>query len=195
MHAQSLAPAQREPAYVKIRNLLQQAHSSLTHDPANAERCIAFAVRLLPHEVAPRTESASTPKSGLAPWQILRVRAFIETRLNERLSSADLAAVARLSPSHFARAFKRSFGDSPKAYVTLRKIARAKVLMLQGREPLTMVALTCGFADQAHFCRLFRRYEGQSPAAWRRLNTHAEPLPSFAECAGLPLEPRTFAGG
>lgn len=41
-------------------------------------------------------------------------------------------------------------------------------MMLATEEPLSQVALDCGFADQSHFSRLFRRQEGSSPSAWRR---------------------------
>lgn len=163
--------------YAKIRLLLLQAHHSLTTDPVGAERCIAGAVRLLP-EAKPQAPAAERPtlvlpKGGLAQWQVLRVKALIESRLAERLSSGDLAAAVRLSTSHFSKAFRCSFGDTPKLYINRRRIARSKVLMLESGESLAMVALACGLADQAHLCRLFRRFEGVSPSVWRRLNSGA----------------------
>ena len=175
MHAQF---AETHPAPVvaaAIRSLLQEARRSLLRDPAGADRCIEGAVGLLPEggAVAVAAPDLATPaftKGSLAPWQISKVRAMIEARLSDRLVTADIAAVARLSESHFARAFKRSFGAPPHAYINRRRIARAKTLMLETDEPLAAIALACGLADQAHFCRLFRRFEGQSPSGWRRRN-------------------------
>lgn len=165
-----------DTASLTIRSLLLQAHRALLRDPSVAERCIEGAVHLLPEMTAAPVGPEPEPgmaKGGLAPWQILRTRAAIEARLSERISPAELATAARLSRSYFARAFKRSFGEGPQAYINRRRIARAKALMLQSGEPLTAIALACGLADQAHFCRLFRTYEGQSPSAWRRLHASA----------------------
>ena len=74
----------------------------------------------------------------------------------------------RLSPAHFSRAFRTSFGCSPLEYVTRRRMERAQGLMLSTDIPLSQIALDCGFADQAHFSRLFRRVVGESPRVWRR---------------------------
>jgi AraC family transcriptional regulator len=163
-----------EPARDQIRLLLMQARHALATDPADAERCIAVAVRLLPQIDAaaqePRGFAAPVmQRGGLAPWQVLRIKALVEARLTGRISSAEMAAEARLSPSHFSRAFRISFGDAPKAYVNRRRIARSKVMMLEGGDSLAAIALACGLSDQAHFCRMFRRFEGLSPSVWRRL--------------------------
>lgn len=165
-----------EPARDQIRLLLMRARHALATDPADAERCIAVAVRLLPQIDAAAGQQAKSfaaapamQRGGLAPWQVLRIKALVEARLTGRISSAEMAAAARLSPSHFSRAFRISFGDAPKAYVNRRRIARSKTMMLEGGESLAAIALACGLSDQAHFCRMFRRFEGVSPSVWRRL--------------------------
>jgi len=40
--------------------------------------------------------------------------------------------------------------------------------MVTSASPLSEIALSVGFSDQAHLCRLFRAAFGQSPASWRR---------------------------
>jgi transcriptional regulator GlxA family with amidase domain len=95
----------------------------------------------------------------------------VEAHLASNITSNDLCALVRLSPSHFSRAFKASFGCSPHAHVIARRIDRAKLMMLETSAPLCEVALACGFADQSHFSTKFRRAAGQAPRAWRRVNT------------------------
>ncbi len=107
-------------------------------------------------------------RQGLAPWQVRRVLAHIESNLGTTLRNKDLAAVARLSTFHFAVAFRSSVGDSPHGYVIRRRVERAQGLMLSTEKPLSEIAAECGLADQAHLTRLFRRIVGESPAAWRR---------------------------
>jgi AraC family transcriptional regulator len=112
-----------------------------------------------------------SPRGGLAPWQILRVTAHIDSSLQTTITTEDLARIARLSPFHFARAFKQSFGDSPHKYILRRRTERAQGLMLSTDAPLGQIALDCGLADQSHLTRLFQKLVGESPGAWRRART------------------------
>src|SRR5262249_17387267 len=104
----------------------------------------------------------------LAPWQERRLQAHIETNLSISLTTADLAGVVNLSPSYFSRAFKKSFGQPPHSYLTMRRTIRAQELMLTTNEPLSQIAVACGLVDQSALCRLFRRTVGRNPHAWRR---------------------------
>ena len=114
---------------------------------------------------------ASVPcKGGLAPWQSRKVEEFIDASLTSRIRLGDCASEARLSKSHFARAFKATFGTTVGRYVWLRRVQRAKRLMLVSHEPLSQIALACGFGGQAHYCRVFRDVVGISPNNWRRQN-------------------------
>ena len=107
-------------------------------------------------------------QGGLACWQAKRVAAFVEAHLGTSFQVGDLARVVQLSTSHFSRAFKKSFGETPRGYVMRQRMHHAQVIMLSSQEPLVKIALDCGMADQSHFSRVFRRVVGVTPAAWRR---------------------------
>jgi AraC-like DNA-binding protein len=81
---------------------------------------------------------------------------------------ADLCALIDRSEAHFSRSFKRTFGESPHAFVIRRRLELAARYMLQTDASLSDIALRCGFTDQAHLCKHFRQSTGQTPAAWRR---------------------------
>ena len=117
-------------------------------------------------------------RGGLAPWQVRRVTEYIEEHLSSTIRLQDLAGIARLSHSHFCRAFKESLGHPAHAYVMRRRVNRAQGLMLTTSESLSQIAALCGMADQAHFCKLFRRLVGESPNAWRRANRQAQAAPA-----------------
>jgi AraC family transcriptional regulator len=107
-------------------------------------------------------------RGGLAPWQAKRLAAYIESNISRNLRVADLAGIVQLSISHFSRAFRKSFGRPPLAYVKVRRVRHAQTILLNTREPIAQVALDCGMCDQAHFTRVFRRVVGISPSLWRR---------------------------
>jgi AraC family transcriptional regulator len=65
-----------------------------------------------------------------------------------------------LSVTLFTRAFIASFGQSPLAYIVQSRLNRAMEMMLSTREPLSQIAVACGFCDQSHFSRHFHnRFE------------------------------------
>ena len=109
----------------------------------------------------------------LAPWQTRKVKEFIDLSLGSTIRLRDCASKARLSSSYFSHAFKATFGTTVCHYIRRRRVERAQQLMLSSKEPLSQIALACGFADQAHYCRVFRNVVGLSPKAWRRQNMNA----------------------
>jgi AraC-like DNA-binding protein len=153
-----------------VIKLLADADDVIDRDRAAARACIARASALLRDDVRPAQAPAALVQGGLAPWQISRVKAHVEANLESTLRMRDLAAIVRLSTGHFCRAFTRSFGVAPFAYVAGRRLARARELMLTTDDPLSQIALACGLCDQSHLTRLFRRHVGTSPNVWRRSN-------------------------
>src|SRR5262249_12303007 len=125
-----------------------------------------LAVHLLRHVLAPRRPARG--HDGPLPRGRLRaVVEYIEEHLDAGVSLDELAAVARLSPYHFARQFKRATGLPPHQYVILRRVERAKQLLQGGALSLAEVALHAGFLDQSQFCRHFKRLVGVTPGQFR----------------------------
>ncbi|MDB5312349.1 MAG: marA [Gemmataceae bacterium] len=83
-------------------------------------------------------------------------------------SLGQLAAVARLSPYHFARQFKAATGLPPHQYVIARRVERAKQILQDGTGlSLAEVAAEAGFSDQSHFSHHFKRIVGVTPGQFR----------------------------
>lgn len=114
-------------------------------------------------------------RQGLAPWQADKVREFIESSLESTIRLKDCASRAKLSTSHFSRAFRATFGMTAGHYIRRRRVERAQQKMLLSQETLSQIALACGFADQAHYSRVFRVVVGLSPNVWRRRNKTLAP--------------------
>jgi AraC family transcriptional regulator len=155
-----------------VIGLLVDADEAFDLDRAAARSCIAQATALLRAE-GNKTEPAgedshASGRSGLAPWQINKVRNYLEEHLDAQIHVSTLARITRLSRSYFSLAFKRSIGETLHAYLTRRRVARAQELMLTTDQMLSHIALDCGFCDQAHLSRVFRRFIGVTPNQWRR---------------------------
>lgn len=157
-----------------VGRLLSDAGKALSADLDAAEICLAQASVLLQAERGRQSRQSashvgvSVARGGLAPWQIRRIIAHIDSHLAERIKVSDFLELTGLSRSHFSRACRSSLGDSPYNFIIRRRIESAQKLMLETSEPLCEIALQCGLCDQAHLSRLFRRAVGMSPNAWRR---------------------------
>ena len=150
--------------------LLEIAGDEFERDREAAKASITRATFILRSELQ-RHEAASKVDAGpgeLAGWQVQRLRAYIDSHLGETIQVKDLGGIVRRSTAHFCRTFKRTFGQTPHAYITARRLERAKSLMLESEEQLSVIALACGFTDQAHLSKLFRQHTGETPGAWRR---------------------------
>jgi AraC family transcriptional regulator len=127
---------------------------------------------VLAHELMRLNGSAPAPKpatrGGLAGWQQKRVANFIEEHLGEDISLSALADLVQLSPYHFLRSFKQSFGEPPYRFYTGRRIERAKELLANPRASITEVAFHVGFSGTSAFSATFHRVAGQTPTDYRR---------------------------
>jgi AraC family transcriptional regulator len=151
-----------------LAKLLERARRELDGDREAAKASLVTASSILQSEIERSSGANGSRPGALAGWQIARARAFIEENLHSHICARDLSAVAERSPAHFSRSFKQAFGEPPHAYVIKRRLERACHLMVTTSEPLSEIALSAGFSDQAHLCRHFKRAFGQSPSPWRR---------------------------
>jgi AraC family transcriptional regulator len=151
-----------------LAQVLETALREFERDRDVAKAALVTASTLLQAEVERYSSANGSARGGLAPWKMLRVRAFIDSNLHRPIYIRHLSAVAQHSPAHFCRKFKLAVGKSPHAYVVRRRLERACHLMVTSASSLSDIALSVGFSDQAHLCRHFRAAFGQSPASWRR---------------------------
>ena len=93
---------------------------------------------------------------------------YIEEHLDAGPTLEQMAAVARISPYHFARQFKAATGLPPYQYVIMRRVERAKQLLQAGTDlSLAEVAARAGFSDQSQFSHHFKRLVGVTPGQFR----------------------------
>jgi AraC-like DNA-binding protein len=106
----------------------------------------------------------------LESWQKIRAEEMLRAHLEGNIRIADLAASCQLSPSHFSRCFRQSFGTSVHQWLIMLRIDIAKDLLREPGLSLAEVGFLSGFCDQAAFSRTFAKLEGTTPFRWRKLN-------------------------
>lgn len=91
----------------------------------------------------------------------------IRQNLYANLSLEELASLAHLSVSSFKRKFRSTFDESPKKYITRKKVERAAELLKTGSERISDIAYDVGFDSIATFNRNFISLYGKSPTDYR----------------------------
>lgn len=106
-------------------------------------------------------------KGGLTPRQAHHVTCYVHEHLSDDISLIALANLVGMSPWHFCRAFKQTFGIPPHRWVNSVRLDRAKELLACPELSITDIALCTGFAGSSQFARTFRLMTGSSPSVYR----------------------------
>jgi len=112
----------------------------------------------------------------LSNTQRARVEDFIHANIQCNLSMLKLASIAQLSPRHFSRLFRASFGESPHQYVIRIRLGRARELLAKDTSSISEIALSVGFGSQSHFAQLFHQATGVTPRQYR-FQSMPRPIP------------------
>ena len=97
-----------------------------------------------------------------------RMIAYIDTHLQDNISRETLAKEFYISQDYLSRIFKKATGESIVAYITRKRMEKARGLLLSTELPVYMVAARSGFLNSSYFSKLFRDTFGETPAELRR---------------------------
>ena len=111
---------------------------------------------------------------------LLRAKDLMDCRYFEALNVPVLASAARLSPAHFSREFRRTFGETPHHYLLTRRLERAAALLRNTDRKVADICVSVGLDSVGSFTTSFSRYFGCSPTVYRKK------FPPAAERARIP---------
>jgi AraC family transcriptional regulator len=117
---------------------------------------------------ASRKKNPSGVGSGLASRQLRRSIEYMQAHLTEDISLVEVAKIAKLSQSQFARAFRDSTYLPPYRYILQARIQRGQQMLAATNLSISEIATSVGFADQSHFTKTFCRFVGATPKRWRQ---------------------------
>jgi AraC-like DNA-binding protein len=148
---------------VMLRTFMNEAEADL---PGRDVLLAAMGVRISHSLIRAALGVTARPSAGTVRLEIHRAIQYLHDHYDERLTVANLAAVAGISPPHFSRLFRRETGHSPLEYLIRVRIQRSRILLRSGTDSVTSVALKCGFATPSHFTDCFRKQCGISPSEY-----------------------------
>jgi AraC family transcriptional regulator len=145
----------------------QIEHPSGEPDSYGEALATVIAHRLLQTQRSQSGQELGTNR-GLSPRDKATLIDYINAGLHESLSLNSMAETVKLSPFHFSRLFKQSFGEPPHRYLTQKRIERAKQLLANSEQSVAEIAYSVGFGESSSFTAAFRKATGTTPARFRR---------------------------
>lgn len=100
----------------------------------------------------------------------------------EPLEISVMAKKAGYTEAQFISMFRRFYGTTPKGFVNVRRLGRAKLLLMLTSYPVCEIAARCGYSDEFYFYRLFRRRFGMTPTTYRSYMKNARKAKGDPEC-------------
>jgi transcriptional regulator GlxA family with amidase domain len=107
-------------------------------------------------------------QASLSPSQRRVLLDYIRSNLTSDISVTELAGLVQMSPSHFTRVFKATYGMAPYRFVMQERIEGAKKMLATTKLSATQISSAYGFSSQSHFTKVFRQFLGMSPTQYKR---------------------------
>lgn len=132
---------------------------------------LAYVMNLI-DTLPPANQVQRAMRAAREESRVAALQTYIEQHLDDALSSASLARISKMTPSHLAYLFRQELGLSPMDYVRHRRIVHAKALLAREDTPVSEIAQRVGYVDPYHFSRVFHRVAGLSPRDYRQSCKH-----------------------
>ena len=139
------------------------AFTELARIHSEEELC-AWLVQMLEHAMDAISSHHRFPISVLLGAAV----DYIHQHLQEELTRDEVAKVACLSPSHFSRVIKQTYGFSFTELVSRARVEKASELLVRTEKSLLQICMECGFNEQSYFTRVFQKHAGRPPGEYRK---------------------------
>jgi AraC family transcriptional regulator len=123
---------------------------------------------LLLHILATAHREHTIARGPRPPSWLQRAKDMMHDSMSQSPTMRTIAREVGVHPVHLCREFRRFFKTAPGEYLRHVRVEFAARLLREQDLPLSEIAITSGFADQAHFSRTFRRITNLSPLQYRR---------------------------
>jgi len=118
--------------------------------------------------------------------RMLRARDAMDRAYAQPLDVPALARIAHVSPAHFARTFRATFGETPHRYLQRRRVERAMFLLRESDRSVTDICYEVGFGSTGTFSRTFSGIVGRSPRVYRKEATAVDVPTCFTKAWARP---------
>lgn len=165
-----LAARDYEPELRRLFEAVRVEHQIPALGHTERAECALREILILLCRLSPAggpARNAAAPAAARIPKLVDSAALTLAANLAQPMRIRDLAHYHSLSPSHFARLFRRHRGETPQRFLQNARLARAKTLLETGELTVKEIAAACGYVDAAHFCHAFKEATRLTPKRYR----------------------------
>lgn len=108
--------------------------------------------------------------SGDKSSVLMPILNYIDENLSENITLDDLCDIARITPQHLCRIFKKAFNLRPIEYISKKRVQKAKELLITTNRSIADISEQVGYHDSCYFGVVFKKYESVTPGQYRSAN-------------------------
>ena len=153
--------AQADGLFLEMNHALQES---------GAERSLRMLAAFLPLFSLRQAAVQGGAPAALSPGgeKLAPVLSYLRAHCAEPLTVDQIARAQHISKYYLCRLFRQTTGMTIMQYLYEQRFSLARRQLADTAQPISAIALNCGFSSPSHFCTMFRRREGCSPNAYRR---------------------------
>jgi len=149
-------------------NMLAEAAAGCPSGPLYGESLSLALAAYVAARYSVKIGRAEAVEHGFSRTQLHTVIDYIHAHLRDDLGLVELAGTINLSPRHFSRLFRKTFGTTPYRYVMDERVNEVKTLLATKRLSILEIVEQLGFVDQSHLTNVFRKATGITPRRYQR---------------------------
>ncbi|MDO5415668.1 MAG: AraC family transcriptional regulator [Lachnospiraceae bacterium] len=99
--------------------------------------------------------------------KVYQISSYIHTHYSENLSLEEISKKFYISPHYLSHQFSSITGYTLTHYIQMTRVRNAQYALLNSKEKISDIAVSCGFSSFSQFNRVFQKFTGISPSAYR----------------------------
>ena len=121
------------------------------------------------------SDQESSPFDIVTQKHIIRqITEYIDNNLQNDIGLNDIAGQVFLSTGYLSTIFKRETKKNVVQYITIRRMEKAKELIMKSNISIKKVGQAVGYQNTSYFCLLFRKYYGVTAQQMREATVNDE---------------------
>ena len=101
--------------------------------------------------------------------RINEIYKFTVTHFRDKISLAQVAAVANISPSTFCRFFKSHTRKNYNSFLQELRVGHASKQLIENKKTITQICYSSGFHNITNFYKTFKKHTGKTPHEYQKL--------------------------
>lgn len=151
----------------KISNQIETSPSETLHHQANILKLLALITESTSLKLPPESEPCLRSEDEEA---LNAAAAYLEENLSADHSLAQISRTVHLNEFKLKKGFREYHRTTVFGYLRLKRMERARALLINGRAKVIDAAQAVGYANPSHFSRAFRKTFGMNPKEFLALN-------------------------